>query len=310
MGSKLKAIWQTARETVSNWSQHGATTHSAALAYVCLFALAPVLILVIATAGWAYGAEAARGEVQRELARFLGADGAKMVQDIVAASSRPRTGRLAALIGAATLLLTSTGALMQLQETLNTVWEVTPKPGFFLRHLLLKRLLCFGLILAVGFLVLSSIAASTALTALQRLLESRFEIGLSTALGWADVALSFLLMTALIALLYKVLPDVRISWKEVALGSAVTAVLFLLGRYALGFYLARTGMTTTYGAAGSLVLILVWIYYSSLIFLLGAEFTRVYSRRHRDGRAPAEPGAERTKTVTVPLDTAASATHD
>ena len=298
---KPQNLWLVLQETVSNWNKHGATTHGAALAFVSLFSLAPVVILVIAVSGWAFGQEAARGQVGRELARYIGPEGAAVVQDLVAASARPRTGRIAAAIGTITLLLTATGALMQLQDSLNTVWEVIPKPGFFLKRLLKKRLLCFGLIVGAGVLILLSLAASAGLAAVQRFLEARFGIGLATALGWADVLLSWLLMTLLFAMVYRFLPDVELSWREVAWGSAVTAVLFVLGKYAIGFYLGKTGVTSTYGAAGSLVLILLWIYYSSLIFILGAEFTRVHSRRYREGRAPATPGAVRTKTVTVPV---------
>lgn len=303
MKEKAKNLWQVLRDAVGNWSDHDATTHSAALAYVCLFSLAPVLILAIAVAGWAYGPEAARGEVQRELGRFIGADGARVIESIVAAASnRQRSGSWAALLGGITLVVSATGVLMQLQESLNTVWEVVPKPGFFLRRLLLKRLLCFGLILVVGVLLVASIAASAALSVVQRFLEARFELTLATALGWADRLISWILMTLLIALLYRVLPDVEIRWREVIWGSAFTSILFLTGKSVIGFYLQRTGLMTTFGAAGSLVLILVWVYYSSLIFLLGAELTRVHSRRYRDGRAPASPGAERAKKITVPVD--------
>jgi membrane protein len=301
---KPQNLWKVARETVSNWSNHNASTHSAALAYLSLFSLAPLLILIVAVSGWAFGAEAARGEVQRELARFIGTDAAAAVQGIVAASARPHTSRIAAILGTVTILVSATGVLIQLQDTLNTVWEVTPKPGFFLKTLLKKRLLCFGVILGAGALLLLSLAASAGISALQKLLEARLEIGVSKLVGGVDVALSWLLMALLLAMVYRLLPDVEISWKEVAWGSAVTSILFTLGKYAIGFYLQRMGVTSTYGAAGSLVLVLVWIYYSSLIFLLGAEFTRVHSRRYRDGRAPASPGAERVATVQVPLESA------
>ncbi|HEV7504575.1 MAG TPA: YihY/virulence factor BrkB family protein [Thermoanaerobaculia bacterium] len=295
--------WNVLKDTFANWTKHDATTHSAALAYYALFAIGPILILVISASGWAFGVEAARGQVQRDLSLFIGSQGAGVVQDlVVSSSSRPRTGRLAAIVGAVTLLVTATGALMQLQDTLNTVWEVSPKPGFFLKRLLLKRLLCFGLILGVGLLVLASLAASAGLTALQKVLESRLEVGLSKVLGWGDVTLSWLLMTVLIAVVFRILPDVELSWRDVAWGSAFTSVLFLAGRDGIGFYLGRTGVTSTYGAAGSLVLVILWIYYSSLIFLLGAEFTRVHSRRYREGLAQASPGAERTATVKVPLE--------
>ena len=304
---KPQNLWNVARETIANWNQHDASTHSAAIAYFSLFSLAPLLILVVAVAGWAFGAAAAQGEIQRELGRFIGTDAAAAVQGLVAAvSARPRTGRIAAWIGVATLLVTATGVLIQLQDTLNTVWEVTPKPGFFLKRLLRKRLLCFGLILGAGALLLLSLAASAGLTFLQHILEARFEIGLSKLVGGADVVLSWLLMALLLAMIYRLLPDVEIGWREVAWGSAVTSVLFTLGKYAIGFYLQRTGVTSTYGAAGSLVLVLVWIYYSSLIFLLGAEFTRVHSRRYREGRAPASPGAVRVATVQVPLESTTS----
>jgi membrane protein len=299
---KPQKLWSVLRETISNWNQHGATTHSAALAFLSLFSLAPVLILVIALSGLFFGQDAARGQIRRELSRYVGPEGATAVQGIVAASARPRTGRIAAGIGIVTLLLGATGALMQLQDSLNTIWEVVPKPGFFLKRLLLKRLLCFGLILGAGGLMLLSLAVSAGLAAGQRLLEARLEIGLATLLGGTDVLVSWLLVTLLFAMIYRVLPDVELSWREVAWGSAVTAVLFLIGKYAIGFYLGRTGVTSTYGAAGSLVLILLWIYYSSLIFLLGAEFTRVHSRRYREGRAAPEPGAVRTATVKVPVE--------
>lgn len=302
MESKGHTVWTTVRETFSNWSDHGATTHAAALAYYFMFSLAPVLILVIAATGWAFGDDAVRGRLYTELDRYIGAEGAELVQKLVAASAQPRTGSIAALIGLGTLIVTATGALMQLQETLNTVWEVKPKPGFFLKTLLLKRLLCFGLIFAVGGLLLTSIAASAALAAVQRFLEARLELGLSKVLGGADVLLSWLLVTALIAIVYRVLPDVELGWREVAWGSAFTAVLLVVGKYAIGFYLSKTGVTSTFGAAGSLALVLTWIYYSSLVFLLGAELTRVHSRRYRAGKAQASPGAERTKKVAVPID--------
>jgi len=303
MHPKTQNLWHVLRETFANWSQHEAFTRSAALAYFSLFSLAPILILVIAVAGWAFGASAARGEVQRELSLIMGSQAAEVVQQLVAAvGARPRTGRFAAILGTVTLLITATGVLIQLQDTLNTVWEVIPKPGFFLKRLLLKRLLCFGLIVSVGGLVLASIAASAGLAILQKVLESRLEIGLSKVLGWTDVTLSWLLMTAVITLIFRFLPDVELSWRDVAWGSAVTSVLFLIGKYAIGFYLGRIGITSTYGAAGSLMLILLWVYYSSLIFLLGAEFTRVHSRRYREGMAKASPGAVRAVTVTVPLE--------
>lgn len=300
---KPQKIWHVLQETIANWNKHGATTHSAALAYLSLFSLAPVVILAVAVAGWAFGAEAARGEIVRELGRFIGPDSAKAVQDLVVATARPRTNRLTALVGTVALLITATGALMQLQDTLNTVWEVVPKPGFFLKRLLKKRLMCLLLILGVGIVLLASLAASAGLALLQSALEARLEVGLANLVAAVDVVVSWILMTLMLGMVYRILPDVRLSWRDVAWGSGVTAVLFLIGKYAIGFYLRHAPIASSYGAAGSLVLILVWVYYSSLIFLLGAELTRVHSRRYREGRAVPEPGATRTVTVTVPVET-------
>jgi membrane protein len=300
---KPQKIWNVLQETIANWNKHSATTHSAALAYLSLFSLAPVVILAVAVAGWAFGAEAARGEIVRELGRFIGPDSAKAVQDLVLATARPRTNRLTAIIGTVALLITSTGALMQLQDTLNTVWEVVPKPGFFLKRLLKKRLMCLLLILGVGIVLLASLAASAGLALLQSALEARLEVGLANLVAAVDVVLSWILMTLILGMVYRILPDIRLSWRDVAWGSGVTAVLFLIGKYAIGFYLRHAPIASSYGAAGSLVLILVWVYYSPLIFLLGAEFTRVHSRRYREGRAAPEPGAVRTVTVTVPVET-------
>jgi membrane protein len=301
---KRQEIWIVLKEAAANWDRHGSTTQSGALAFYFLIALAPLLILVIAFSGLFYGREAAQGRVQQELALYVGAETAGVVQEIVKASARPDAGWITAVIGMVTLVVTSTGALAQLQEALNTVWEVVPKPKMWIRRLLKKRLLCLVLIVGAGGLVLLSLAASAGVSEIQTALEARFESGTSALLGWADVLVSWLLMTVLLAMIYRILPDVELSWREVAWGSILTAGLFLLGKYGIGLYLGKTGVTSTYGAAGSLVAILLWIYYSSLIFLFGAEVTRVQSRRYREGRAPAEPGAERVVTIQVPLEAA------
>lgn len=299
---KPQTVWQVIKETSSNWIKHQATVHSGAIAFLSLSSLAPILVLAVAVAGWVYGPEAARGEVVQELQRFLGREGAVLVQQVLARSAEPSSNRIAALAGIGTLLVGATAVFARLQDTLNTVWEVCPKPGFFLRRLLKKRMICFLLILVIGLLVVASLAASAALAAVQTVLESRLEVGLATLVGWADVLLSWLLMTVLFALIYRILPDVELSWRDVAFGAGVTGVLFAIGKYLIGFYLARATVASTYGAAGSLVVILLWVYYSSMIFLWGAELTRVHSRRYREGRAAPEPGAVRTVTITEPVE--------
>lgn len=299
---KPQTLWQILKETFTNWSKHAASVHSAAIAFLSVSSMAPILVLAVALSGMFFGAEAAQGEIVQELQRFIGREGAVLVQGILAKSSEPAANRLAAAIGFLTLLVGATAVFAQLQDSLNTIWEVCPKPGFFLRRLLKKRFVCFGLVLAIGLLVVTSLAASAALAAVQKVLESRLEVGLATLVGWADVLLSWLLMTALFALIYRILPDIELSWRDVAFGSGVTAVLFAVGKYLIGFYLARATVASTYGAAGSLVVILLWVYYSSMIFLWGAELTRVHSRRYREGRAAPEPGAVRTVTITEPVE--------
>lgn len=299
---KPQNLWQVLKETFTNFSKHAASVHSAAIAFLSLSSMAPVLVLAVALSGMFYGAEAAQGEVVQKLQRLIGREGALLVQEVLAKSSEPATNRLAAAISFVTLLVGATAVFAQLQDSLNTIWEVCPKPGFFLRRLLKKRLLCFGLVIGIGFLVVTSLAASAALAAVQKVLEARLEVGLATLVGWADVVLSWLLMTALFAMIYRILPDIELAWRDVAFGSGVTAVLFAVGKYLIGFYLARATVASTYGAAGSLVVILLWVYYSAMIFLWGAELTRVHSRRYREGRAAPEPGAVRTVTITEPVE--------
>jgi membrane protein len=299
---KPQNLWQVLKYTFTNFIKHAASVHSAAIAFLSLSSMAPVLVLAVALSGMFYGAEAAQGEVVQELQRLIGREGAVLVQEVLAKSSEPATNRWAAAISFVTLLVGATAVFAQLQDSLNTIWEVCPKPGFFLRRLLKKRLLCFGLVIGIGFLVVTSLAASAALAAVQKILEARLQVGLATLVGWADVVLSWLLMTALFAMIYRILPDIELEWRDVAFGSGVTAVLFAVGKYLIGFYLARATVASTYGAAGSLVVILLWVYYSAMIFLWGAELTRVHSRRYREGRAAPEPGAVRTVTITEPVE--------
>ena len=223
----------------------------------------------------------------------------------MAASARPRTGWIAAVIGTVTILVSATAVLIQLQDTLNTVWEVAPRPGFFLKILLRKRLFCLLLVLGAGALVLVSLAASAgARRPAARARGPAAGRPLEVPRRRRTSCFSWLLMALLLAMVYRLLPDVEIGWRDVAWGSAITSFLFSLGKYAIGFYLQRTGVTTTYGAAGSLVLLLLWVYFSSLIFLLGAEFTRVHSRRYREGRAPGLAGRRAGSDGPGPLESA------
>ena len=290
---------KTLSETLSNWSRHDAGTQSAALAFYTLFSLAPVLIVVIAVAGAVFGEEAVRGQIVRQLDGLIGRSSAAAIEKILQRVSESRSGGLAGVLGIATLLFGATAVFVQLQVALNKVWDVTPKPGPLLGSLLRKRLTSFALIGAIGFLLLVSLALSAALMGLREYMGARFEIP-GAVLEGINVVLSFLVFTLLFALIYRILPDAEIAWRDVWLGSVFTSLLFSIGKTLIGLYLGRTAVASPYGAAGAIVVILLWVYYASHILLLGAEFTRVYSKRLLGSSTPASPGA--TKVRTPPPD--------
>jgi membrane protein len=286
-------------ETFRNWNLHGASTQSAALAFYTIFSLAPVLVVVIAVAGALFGADAVRGQIYREFQALMGPDTARFVQGVLQSAARRGSG-LAAVLGTATLLLGASAVFVQLQESLNIVWAVAPRPGAAFTTLLRKRLLSFALVLGLGFLLVVSLVLSAALTAFGSFVERRLALPVNL-LTVGSGLLSFLLVMLLFAMIYRVLPDVELSWREVWTGGAVTALLVVVGKALIGLYLGHTSIASTYGAAGSLVVILLWVYYSSLVFLFGAEFTRVHSRRFRSRPARPEPGAVRVPEGTVPI---------
>jgi membrane protein len=283
---------KTLKEVVSNWSLHRASAESAALAFYTLFSLAPVLVVAISLAGLFYGEDAVRGRIVGEFQGLMGRDAALLVQDVLRSAVRHGNGRFTAWVGTITLLLGATAIFAQLQDSLNIVWAVAPKPGASLTVLLRKRVHSFALVVGVGFLALVSLLLSAALSAASSYFESFFSLP-SLLLAGINLVLAFVIVTLLFAMIYRILPDVRLDWRDVWLGSVVTALLFVAGKSLIGFYLGRVNLASSYGAAGSLVVILLWVYYSSLIFFFGAEFTRIHSRQFRDGKAKPEPGAVR-----------------
>jgi len=283
-------------DTVTSWNDHDASTQSAALAFYTMFSLAPLLVVVIALFGLAFGADAVRGEILTEFQDWMGKDAASLVQSILRTVNEPKTNGLAFLVGIAILIFGASGVFVQLQQSLNRVWGVVPKPGAALKRLLRKRLLSFAVVLGIGFLLLVSLVLSTALTALGDFLERRYQLPVAL-LHALNILASFVIVTLLFALIYRLLPDVKLTWRDVFLGAVVTSVLFGAGKTLIGFYLGRTGAASAYGAAGSLVMLLSWVYYSALIFLLGAEFTRVYTHESLGDRPAPEPGAKRAATT-------------
>ena len=253
----------------------------ASLAYYTLFAIAPVLLVATAVAGMVFGAEAVRGEIVGQLDQLVGHEGALTVQGLLEGASQRRTGIVATIVGSLAFVVAATGAFLELQSALNTIWRVKPSPGVNFKPFVINRLRSFGLMVAIGFLLMVSLAVTAALAALSGWLAERSP---SVPLVWSGVSVlvSLTVTTVLFALLYRVLPDVHLRWRDVTTGAFVTAVLFTIGQQFIGLYLGQSSVTSSYGAAGSVMILLLWVYYSCQILLLGAEFTREYARRQGD----------------------------
>jgi membrane protein len=260
----------------AGWWNDNVPRMGAALAYYTLFSLAPILIVAIAIAGLAFGPEAVRGEIVGQIKGLVGREGALAVQAMLEGAAKPSSSVLATIIGIITFFLGATGAFLELQTDLDTIWRVKPKSrGNFLRDLLMQRFISFGLVLGFAFLLLTSLVVSAALAALHSYLGNAFPGG---AVLWEAVnsIVSLLVITLLFAMIYKVLPDVKLTWSDVWVGALVTAGLFTIGKFLIGLYIGTSAFASAYGAAGSVIVVLLWVYYSSQVVLLGAEFTRAY----------------------------------
>jgi membrane protein len=260
------------------WWDDDALRLGASLAYYTLFAIAPILLVATAIAGLVFGAEAVNGEIVGQLDHLIGREGARAVQSLLEGASQRRTGILATVVGSVTFVVAATGAFLELQAALNTIWRVKVKPGVNLRAFLIDRVRSFGLVMAIGFLLMVSLAVTAALAALNGWLS---QYGPDVPLVWSGVSMlvSLTVTTGLFALLFRFLPDVHLHWRDVMTGALATAVLFTIGQLLIGLYLGQSSMASSYGAAGSVMILLLWVYYSCQILLFGAEFTRVYTQR-------------------------------
>jgi membrane protein len=282
-----KGAFALARDTFRDWSADNAPRLGAALSYYTVFALSPLLVLVIAVAAFFLGTEAARGEIVDTLESIVGQDIAKTIQSMLVRTSESGSGPLATVISVATLLVGGTGVMVELKAALNVVWKVKPKDGRPVMTLLRSRLIALALLLSMGFLLLVSLVASAALAWIASQLESVLPEWI--VLGYVvNEGLSIAAVSLLFALIFKVLPDAKINWHDVWIGAFVTSLLFHLGKFLIGFYLGTASITSSFGAAGSLAALLVWVYYSSQIVLLGAEFTRSYAERFGSRVVPDE----------------------
>jgi membrane protein len=287
MGRKLGTAWDLIKATFNDWIDDKAPRLGAALSYYTLFSLAPVLVIAIAVAGFVFGEEAARGQIVGQIEGLVGVEGGKAIQLLLESVSKPSTGVLATIIGFITLLVGATGVFVELQDALNTVWEVRPKPGQAVKGLLRSRLLSFGVILGVGFLLMVSLVVSAGLAAFSRFVGDALP-GYVLFGQIMNIVISLGVTTVLFAMIYKILPDVKLAWKDVWVGAASTAVLFTLGKFLIGLYIGKGSVASAYGAAGSIVALMVWVYYSAQVLLLGAEFTQVYAERFGKHIVPAD----------------------
>jgi membrane protein len=285
----LREAWSLVKASVAAWSDDYAPSMGAALSYYTLFSIAPLLLIAVSVAGLVFGPDAARGEIFGQLKDLMGAEGAQAVERLLQNANQPREGVIGTITGVAVLLLGATTVFNELQNDLDRIWRVPEKAKpSGLWNLLRTRLLSFSMVLGVAFLLMVSLVASAALAALGKWWAPAFA-GWQTLAHVVDLAVSFSLMTVVFAMIYKFMPSARIRWRDVWVGAAVTSALFAIGKFAIGLYLGRAGIGSAFGAAGSLVVVMVWVYYSAQIFLLGAEFTRVYAHAH--GSRQGEPQA-------------------
>ncbi|MDB6123230.1 MAG: Ribonuclease [Pedosphaera sp.] len=288
MASKLKAGWGLLKQTVTNFIDDNAQRLGAALSYYTVLALPPLFVILFFIAGLVIqDSKKMQSDVFEQVNGLVGKQGGEAIQSIMATPQQQQKGFMASAIAVGALLITTTGLFLELQNALNTIWGVQEKPGQGIIGFIKNRLLSFGMIVIIGFLLLVSMVVSTALAALNKYFAGMVP-DLHILWQILNVVVSFSVITVLFAMLYKVLPDVKIAWKDVWIGAAITSLLFTLGKFGLGMYLGKSAVASTYGAAGSLVVILLWVYYSSQILFFGAEFTQVYACRFGHKMEPVE----------------------
>ena len=291
------AIWSLSREAIEAWSEDYAPSMGAALSYYTLFSIAPLLLIVIGLAGLVFGGDAARGEIFGQLRGLMGDQGAAAVERLLQAADKPEGGTIATITGTALLLLGAMTVFGELQNALDRIWRAPARKrasGWW--NLLRSRLLSFGMILGIAFLLMVSLVMSALLSALGKLWGPAVQ-GWEALAHLTDIAVSFAIVTVLFALIYKFIPRVRIRWRDVWIGAAVTAGLFAVGKFLIGLYLGKSTVASAFGAAGSLVVMMVWVYYSAQIFLLGAEFTWVYAHTYGSRRGERRPRPEDSAPV-------------
>jgi membrane protein len=284
----IRPIGALTRDTLNAWIDDYAPSMGAALAFYTIFSITPLLLIVISLAGLFFGEQAARGEILEQLSGLLGTESARTVQTLLESLNRPEAGAYGTLVGVGVLIVGATTVFVELQDAMDRIWRAPEKHGGSgIFQFLKSRLLSVGIVLGIVFLLMVSLVASAALAALGKWWAPWFgEMALVANL--VDWTLSFALMTSMFAMIYKWVPSVRVAWPDVLIGAALTAFLFTVGKFLIGLYIGRSGVASPFGAAASLVVLLMWVYYSAQIFLLGAEFTWIYAHRHGSRKGMSE----------------------
>lgn len=275
---KPTELWKLLKDTFNAWSNDKVPRHGAALAYYTVLSLIPLLVVLIAMIGVVFGQEAGQGYILDQIQNLVGPQSAEAIKEMIQRASEPSTGIIAATLALVTLLFGATSVFAQLQDSLNSIWGVKPKEGRGLWGLIQDRFLSFAALLGTGFLLLVSLSLSAALSAVGKWMGGWLPAP-ELVLQGGELILSLSVITGLFAMIFKLLPDARVAWSDVWTGAALTALFFTIGKFAIGLYLGKSDVGTAYGAAGSLVIVLIWVYYSSQILLFGAEFTQVYANR-------------------------------
>jgi len=291
---KATFFWRLLRDTFNNWLEDRALRMGAALAYYSVFSMAPLLLIAIGVASQVFDKTEAREQILDQIGTTVGSSARQSVEQIIRNTKDSGNGVVATIIGVVVLLFGASGVFAELQDALNNIWRVKPKPGLGIKAFVRDRLLSFTVVLGTGFLLLVSLVLSAALSALGGWMERTLPGG---AWFWhfLNSVLSLLVVALLFAMIFKILPDAKIDWRDVWVGAMVTAALFTLGKALIGVYLGHSGLTDTYGAAGSVVVLLTWVYYSALILLFGAEFTHVYALATRRYVHPTETAVSTAK---------------
>jgi membrane protein len=298
---KLKDRFSIFVKTYKKWSADDPFRQSAVIAYYAIFSLPALLLITVSLAGMAFGRDAVSGRVEAQISSVMGADTAKQIGDMIAKAWQSKHSIIASIIGFVTLVAGSIGVFTELQKSLNFIWEVKPRPGLKFWKMLKTQLSSFGLVLSIGFLMLVFLILTTLLSAFGLWISAHFSSLATVLLHLLNFALSFSIITVLFALMFKVLPDAKVKWRYVRSGAILTAFLFVLGKYALGFYFGRFQPASAYGAAGSIVLILLWVSYSCMILFFGAEYTKQL-QLEKEGEI--KPDASGVKAVGACAETA------